>query len=96
MDKTLEKNRAKRYRDKLRKEAIRKYGGKCICCGEKNIEFLTIDHKGGNGSKERKKISTIKNIIHYLKKHNYPPQFQLLCFNCNWASRLGKICPHKR
>lgn len=29
---------------------------RCACCGEKHIEFLTIDHINGGGTKERKEI----------------------------------------
>jgi hypothetical protein len=29
-------------------------------------------------------------------KNNFPPEFQILCFNCNLGrSRSGGVCPHE-
>jgi ssDNA-binding Zn-finger/Zn-ribbon topoisomerase 1 len=40
-------------KDIIFKSAVMKeYGGKCICCGESNIVFLTIDHIDGSGAKD--------------------------------------------
>src|SRR3990167_490400 len=95
INKEVAKVRMKKYREGVRADVISNYGGKCVCCGEKESVFLTIDHKNGGGSKARKKISSNKNIKHFLKNNNYPKDFQLLCFNCNWASRNGRTCPHQ-
>lgn len=78
-----------------KKEVIDNYGGKCGCCGEKQIEFLTIDHKNGGGAKHRKEIGV--RLYWYLKKHNFPKNLGLrvLCMNCNMATRFGNVCPHK-
>ena len=43
------------FQRKVKKEAIIHYGGECVCCGEKEIKFLTIDHTKGNGKKHREK-----------------------------------------
>lgn len=86
------------YEGKLKKEIIDIYGGQCVCCEEKEITFLTIDHKYGGGNKERKLLSYGRGGTHfysYLKKKGYPKEnFQVLCMNCNWGSRY-RICPHK-
>src|SRR4051812_2473053 len=43
-------NARKRQRSRLAKrEAVDAYGGKCDCCGEARIEFLSIDHINGKG-----------------------------------------------
>jgi hypothetical protein len=34
---------------KRKLKLIAAYGGKCACCGEKEMEFLTIDHIDGRG-----------------------------------------------
>lgn len=34
----------------------------------------------------------------YLKSiilRNYPPDYQILCYNCNHAKHIYKICPHQ-
>tara|TARA_B100000470_G_C19765116_1_gene380266 strand:- start:687 stop:1352 length:666 start_codon:yes stop_codon:yes gene_type:complete len=70
----------------------------CCCCGEKEIEFLSIDHKFNNGAEHRKKVCT-SNILNWIIKNNYPPLFQIMCMNCNFAKgKKGNngICPHKK
>jgi hypothetical protein len=65
----------------------------CKCCGEPNYAFLTLDHINGDGAEERLKYGPRfwRSII----IRNYPPIYQILCMNCNWAKgRLGE-CPHK-
>ena len=32
----------------------------------------------------------------WLKKNNYPEGYRVLCANCNWAMRYGKVCPHEQ
>lgn len=81
----------------LRRDAIAAYGGKCVCCGEDNPAFLTIDHVGGGGTKHRKSLGGGGEAIYaWLKREGYPKEgFRLLCMNCNWAtSRNGGVCPH--
>jgi hypothetical protein len=86
----------RRFRSKWRSKAFEAYGGKnpsCACCGESHPEFLTIDHINGKGNEHRKTFSG--RIESWLAKNNYPPGFQILCFNCNWAKATYGICPHK-
>jgi hypothetical protein len=86
-----------KYRDwawKRKIEAINHYGGKCACCGESEPKFLAIDHKNNNGNKHRKEIGNVK-IYTWLKKNNWPKEFQVLCHNCNMAKAFWKVCPHK-
>ncbi len=89
---------AQRKRRLLKKECIEAYGGKCVCCGEKQLEFLTIDHTGGNGSEHRKAISPNfrgTNFYLWLKRNGWPKKdYRLLCYNCNCAIGHYGRCPH--
>ena len=86
---------AVRHLQKLKREVIAAYGGKCQCCGETEPAFLTIDHVNDDGASHRKAIGRAR-VYHWLKKHGYPKDgFQLLCFNCNCGRRVnGGVCPH--
>lgn len=77
---------------KKKKEIIEHYGGKCACCGESEIAFLTIDHKFNNGNAERRKYKsqTWKLVI----KRGFPDDYQILCYNCNNAKQHYGVCPH--
>lgn len=77
------------------------YGGKCVCCGENNCIFLTIDHINGKGSAQRKKLFGSNKVCgqdfySWLKKNNYPKDnYQILCFNCNFAKHVYGKCVHQ-
>lgn len=82
---------------KLKRIIISHYSkedNKCACCKERHLEFLSIDHIKGGGTKHRKEIGA-GNFYIWIIRNNFPDGFRVLCFNCNWAMRLGK-CPHKR
>lgn len=79
----------------LKLEVINHYGGKCECCGEKEILFLTIDHINGGGNNHRKIIGYSK-LYYWLKKNNYPKGYRVLCFNCNCVLGFTDVCPHKK
>ncbi len=88
--------KSKRHREKLRAEALKKYGNKCECCDEKNTDFLVIDHLNGGGTKHRRKLNGGSGIFQWLKDKKYPKGFRTLCHNCNWSIyRNGGICSHK-
>lgn len=83
---------------KSKEDAIAAYGGSCTCCGISNIVFLTIDHISNNGSRERKllNVKTGSSTYRYLKRQGYPKNnYQILCFNCNFAKHLLGVCPHQ-
>lgn len=92
-------------RDKLlclRTEFVLSYGGVCVCCGESDPRFLTLDHVAGNGAGRDHRRSLGKRvssgaILKDLKRRGWPQAgYQLLCFNCNCGrARNGGICPHK-
>jgi hypothetical protein len=86
------------YNRKLKADIIENYGGKCRCCGEKRLEFLTIDHKHGGGLAHRKELGGSGNKIYrLLKREGYPrKEYQLLRMNCNFAKGHYGKCPHKK
>lgn len=95
-----ETKKRKIVRDKVKKEVFNAYGGaKCVCCGEDEIKFLTIDHivdKYGATHRREIKVGCGYQFYLWLKKNKYPPEFQVLCFNCNCGRSVnGGICPHK-
>ena len=78
-------------------QAYKHYGGyQCACCGETEPKFLTIDHINNDGAKHRREIGRGGDQIYsWLKEHNYPKGFQILCMNCNWGKARNKgVCPH--
>ena len=72
------------------------YGDVCACCGEWRIEFLAIDHVNGDGAEHRKSVHPGHGLYKWIRDHGYPPDFQILCFNCNWAKGNDSECPHQR
>ncbi|MFH1456591.1 MAG: hypothetical protein ABIF17_00575 [Patescibacteria group bacterium] len=93
---------SKRYRDKLKIDALKAYSNnnvKCACCGEREIDFLCLDHIYNNGAEERKNNKYgSAGIFKWLKKNNYPKNagLQVLCFNCNMSKRINSgTCIHK-
>lgn len=85
----------RRYQQKLRKDVIERYGGRCICCGEVELVFLAIDHINGGGSKHRREVAGFgSQFYRWLRDNDFPEGFQVLCHNCNFAKRMG-ACPHK-
>lgn len=96
------KDRKGQARLLLKYEVIEKYGGKCNCCGENQILFLTIDHVLNDGNKDRLKLFGRKNPnttgwYYKLKRENVRNDLQVLCYNCNMGKYLNKgVCPHKK
>ena len=80
-------------------EIIVAYGGKCECCGEATHEFLTIDHRNGDGAAHRRELGKKAKGRHFyreLKRLGFPrDRFRLLCFNCNIARGFCGYCPHR-
>jgi len=72
---------------------------KCRCCGEKEMEFLVLDHINDDGAKHRKEtgLNGGLGLYRWIIKNNFPDIFQVLCHNCNWSKRhTSGICIHKR
>jgi hypothetical protein len=81
----------------LRKKFFEMYGNKCVCCGESEYIFLTMDHVQNDGNKRRERYGN-NNLKEYRTaiKEYQPEIYQVLCYNCNHAKHInGGICPHK-
>lgn len=79
---------------KLRLKVISLYGGKCVCCGETELDFLTMDHKNNDGFIQRKKTKAGSATYKMILKER-PNDVQVLCYNCNCAKGHYGICPHE-
>ncbi|MDN5846516.1 MAG: hypothetical protein L0H53_09615 [Candidatus Nitrosocosmicus sp.] len=80
----------------LRKEVISHYSygkNECACCKESIFEFLTVDHINGGGRTHRKTHGG--HFYEWLKSHNFPKGYQILCWNCNSTKGLYGQCPHE-
>lgn len=96
--KTCENARSQQKDLKCKIDTIEIYGGKCVCCEESNIIFLTIDHVLEDGAEERRDINKSggPKFYRWLKKQGYPKDnYQVLCFNCNFAKHVLGVCPHQ-
>src|SRR5690348_13095655 len=88
-DRIAEENQA------LKAEVISEYGEVCACCGEGQIDFLTMDHVNNDGKHHRRQEHN--KLYRWLKKNGFPKEnFQVLCMNCSWAKRINGKCPHHR
>jgi hypothetical protein len=88
---------AQRWREKLKDDVYQAYGGyECACCGISEKAFLSLDHIEGGGCRERRvgKMG-VYSIYSRLRKLGFPPGYQILCMNCNYAKGHGG-CPHKK
>ena len=87
----------------IKKEILIEYSDNgtaaCSCCEEEHIEFLTLDHIDGNGTKHRKLLGAVggSSLYRKLKKLNFPDKdkMRILCINCNSSIGLYGYCPHK-
>ena len=80
-------------RRRHKEEVITHYGGVCVCCGEKHIEFLTLDHIIPLAKLKETRIKG--SVYSALKARGYPDNLQVMCFNCNMAKDINAVCPHQ-
>ena len=83
---------------RLREEVIAMHGGKCACCGEREMVFLGLDHIGGGGGAHRRSLASRggwKAIYSDLRRSGPRRDlFRVLCRNCNFATWALGYCPH--
>lgn len=86
-------------RRKVKEGVFTHYGGKCTCCGESQMQFLSLDHVNNDGAQHRRSLGTMVSggvsFYYWVRKNGYPSYLQILCFNCNHAKALFGQCPHK-
>lgn len=82
-DRFLRRERQKRFRMRERNKCLLSYGGRCVDCGEKNLDLLELDHENEDGAERRREIfgSQIGGIKFYiwLRQHGYPQDLGLRC-----------------
>ena len=90
-------DRERKRNIQLREDMFNAYGRECKCCGEKVPQFLTIDHIARNGKAHRKELGGSGAVfLIALKRLGWPKEgIQILCMNCNFATRYGQSCPHR-
>jgi hypothetical protein len=95
-ERVLARNRELRQTAKA--AAFAAYGGaKCACCGVTETVWLVLDHVNDDGSRCRKAGEPVGTRLYvWLRDRGYPPGFQVLCFNCNFAKAQQGGCPHRR
>lgn len=86
------------YNEKVHLEVLTHYGGnppECACCAESHIDFLTIDHINGGGTKQRAQIKRYgSSFFVWLIKNNFPEGYRVLCYNCNCSKKGNRgFCP---
>ena len=93
--------KAKEYRIMVKEAVFKHYGGFfCVCCGETEKLFLTLDHIANDGAQFRRKIAgrqTAAGHVTYrwLFRNGFPEGYQVLCANCQ-PGRMNKgVCPHQ-
>ena len=87
------------YRQRRKVLVLEHYGGKCSCCGETKIEFLTLDHVNNDGKTHREQLGMSSGgFYNWIIKNDFPsePKLQVLCWNCNMAKAHYGCCPHKK
>lgn len=85
------------WRQRRKANVFERYGGAvCACCGEDELIFLTLNHLDGGGTQHRRQLPPNGQATYeWASKNDFPPIFNVLCFNCNFATANGRACPHQ-
>lgn len=82
-------------------EFVLEYGGKCQCCGERGLDFLTVEHISGvrlvktDSNRYFGDLALGGGLIANLKVRGWPKDnYTVLCFNCNCCKKFGRPCSH--
>ena len=69
----------------------------CVCCGETQYEFMTLDHIDRDGG-QRRKQGGYNGSGWYLKliREGFTERLRTLCYNCNCSQAYSGYCPHER
>jgi hypothetical protein len=84
-------------RERNRARIIEEYGGRCSCCGETELPFLTIEHMDGvppsHRDKRGRRLSS-GALYRQIIREGFPSNLTVLCWNCNMARAHYGACPH--
>lgn len=100
--KQLKRSSSARHRLRLKFDVAAHYSSGppvCACrgCGVSDIEFLSIDHIAGGGTKHRKETKIVgTGMYRWLKLNGFPAGYRILCHNCNQARGHYGYCPHEK
>lgn len=92
--KQVQRDRAAKRWKESKKAVFDHYGRVCVCCGETDELFLTIDHIDNDGNKQRKASGT-NSQYSLILRDGFPSNLRTLCYNCNCGrAKNGGICSH--
>lgn len=88
------------YRRNAKEIVLRHYNNdllECSCCKKKGLDFLTLDHVHNDGAAHRAHLGFQGGykMYRWCINNNFPPLFQALCHNCNYAKWRYGVCPHQ-
>ena len=63
---------------------------RCAHCGISHIPFLTVDHILGRKILGHSRNTCPETLHRFLIKNQFPPGFQILCFNCNMIKEIKR------
>lgn len=97
-DPLYQSNYRKKKLLQIKEIVFKAYGNECACCGEKTFDFLSLDHIYGDGKAHRDKYKNSSfrtiNVYQDIIDQNFPPVYQILCYNCHFAKDFYGKCPH--
>jgi hypothetical protein len=76
---------------RMKQQAIAAYGP-CACCGISEPKFLALDHVNGRTDEDDLNGTAMLRLA---KKKGWPPEYRMLCHNCNIGHLNGGVCPHQ-
>ncbi len=91
--KDVDRAKSTAYKKKQRRVVLEFYADgdiRCRCCREQTYEFLTLDHIDGQSPDVPQDFRAGAGLIRILIREDFPPGYQVLCWNCNCAKGKSK------
>jgi len=90
-------------RAKIKLRLFDAFGYQCNCCGERNPQFLTLQHiQAGTNPYGRKRVNgkyvttrIQSQVVNDAIRSGDKTKYEVLCLNCNWAHGHYGECPHR-
>jgi hypothetical protein len=93
---TTKSEQNRRARARTRERVLRYYGGKCSCCGEDWLDFLSLDADRVGVEGYSTKPESGYKAYQWIERNDYPSGFRVLCANCTAARLRSGSCPVDR